>query len=569
LVKVYEFLSSFQRSANGSTSPPGIEEFQQKRILETIESVVRYLAKELLDERPSSLVGLMPNHSISEESNYLYVLTTIWYVVKAFAKGKDWVGATQGWEFSQSHLFMRLHPADRSFNLDGNDEAQLLLWFHHASLLNLCNRGILPKSWLEPDHEAKLRTLEKAAKVAAAAKYSSRRDYVADDEIFDRLSFVSDELGLEDHAGLKQPCPGAIAKLSMKRVKERDYTRGLSPGWLPAGTFGSVSGPWEIHALCHHSRLAVLTMEGDFAANLEAMEEANIYKRNILNFLNAEGTLVPCWERAHTQTRRGWLRSEGTAVVASTFISMLKIVQATKPEAGTDTKQDASDNNKPPTAETNTERALVRVEETAARYAERAHQDRAKIYLEIRRMEAMVKGPFEVFEKATNEADPPPPIKWMSFRPPRIYHPIGFFNSLEDTPELYRPPLIGDTPIPASLEHGGVRLPEQMMRENFAFNRDTILQVLPLQCISVLDLVAKGREENSEGFTWDMRHLKYDDLAKTREEKLKEDLTWALYDSVRKELQFPPILRFGLADCSTSLLIKKYSIDLCKNKSQV
>lgn len=39
-------------------------------------------------------------------------------------------------------------------------------------------------------------------------------------------------------------------------------------------------------------------------------------------FRNAEGTLIPCWERAHAEARKGWLRSEATAVLASTLLLM-------------------------------------------------------------------------------------------------------------------------------------------------------------------------------------------------------------------------------------------------------
>ena len=530
-------LSSFLRCSNDPAKD--IVKFQMKRIRETIQSVVRYLAKDMLGNTPGSAGSLMPDHPVAEESKYLYVLTTIWYVINAF-KGDEawdcgWAIDTPKWNFPDSHLFERLHPPDRPFGSDDKAESQLLLWFHHASLANLCKHKRLPQSWLEPDYEARLRELEKAAKVVAATKYSSKRDYAAEDEIFDRLSLVSDELGFAGRADLKQSHPGMLAKLSMKRIKERDSTRGLGPGWLPDGAHGSISGPWETHALCHHSHLAALTLEDDWRSTPETMEEVDVCKCNILNFLNAEGTLVPCWERAHTQTRRGWLRSEATAVVASTCISMLGMALASEPEVSAATNREASNSSsavRSPTAETNTEQALVRVEQVVKLHAEQALSDQAKLHLEVRRMEAMVMGSSEILEKLTNEADRPPPIKWMSFRPPRIYHPTGFFNSLEDTPSLYRPPKIKDAPIPASLE-GAVRLPEEMVLDKFAFTRDTISKPLPSQCLFVSDLLARGRDQASEVFTWEIRHLKYDDSNDKTKKKSREQLSWTLYDSVR------------------------------------
>ena len=54
-----------------------------------------------------------------------------------------------------------------------------------------------------------------------------------------------------------------IASLSMRRVKERDFTRSINPGWLLEGEDGYTDGPWEVHALCHHSCLMVLSLERD------------------------------------------------------------------------------------------------------------------------------------------------------------------------------------------------------------------------------------------------------------------------------------------------------------------
>jgi hypothetical protein len=190
--------------------------------------------------------------------------------------------------------------------------------------LKLCEKKVLDVSWRESDLEGKVERLGNAAKMVSSGKLSSRQPYVADDEIFDRLSFLSDELGLEI---LEPEDVGTVASLSMKRVKQRDYTRTLNPGWIPRDEDGSTSGPWEIHALCHHSRLVVLTKEEkskqDWRTREHTHSEAAGFRKSICTFFNAEGTLIPCWERAHAKYRRGWLRSEATSVVATTFILIL------------------------------------------------------------------------------------------------------------------------------------------------------------------------------------------------------------------------------------------------------
>jgi hypothetical protein len=64
-------------------------------------------------------------------------------------------------------------------------------------------------------------SLAKAVKISAAAKFSSQQPYTADDEIIDRLSFPSDELGLEPRGRSEI---GPITSISMKRVKRYNNT---------------------------------------------------------------------------------------------------------------------------------------------------------------------------------------------------------------------------------------------------------------------------------------------------------------------------------------------------------
>ena len=48
-----------------------------------------------------------------------------------------------------------------------------------------------------------------------------------------------------------------VSSITSRRILERDYTHYLNPGNLLGGEKGPTSGPWEIHALCYHSRLLV------------------------------------------------------------------------------------------------------------------------------------------------------------------------------------------------------------------------------------------------------------------------------------------------------------------------
>jgi hypothetical protein len=80
--------------------------------------------------------------------------------------------------------------------------------------------------WEYSGLEEKVSTLAKAAKIFAAVKLSSRQPYCTDDEIIDRLFFLSDELGLWP----RRPGQiGTIIAISIKRVKRRDNIKYLNP----------------------------------------------------------------------------------------------------------------------------------------------------------------------------------------------------------------------------------------------------------------------------------------------------------------------------------------------------
>jgi len=385
------------------------------------------------------------------------------------------------------------------------DKVHLLQWYHYGSLLKLCEDDVLPKSWKEDGLEQKVARLIKAAKVVSSTKLSSRDPYVADDEIFDRLSFVSDELGLDSTEPLDPEHNSAVELFTMRRVKQRDFTRSLNPGWMPRGEEASTSGPWEIHALCHHSRLMVLTKEEkskqDWRAREHTHAEAEIFRQKISTFLNSEGTLIPCWERAHAEARRGWLRSEATAVVASTLVIILeKTTLAGSLASSVMTDIDTTSHNQ------------------------------KKLFQEVKHLGRLMKDQVEAFERFTNESGRPPPIQWELFRPPHKYHPVSFFNSLEDTPDLYTSKAIGKTSVPLSLRDQ-IDLPDALQRESKDFKKQDIDEVVPTKRLVLFDIRATGPDEDYEGFTWQIKKFKYDDSDK---EESAERFSWALYDNVSK-----------------------------------
>jgi len=476
---------------------------QLSRIQKHITGIVRYLVRALLD--PGLHTPMMPDSHLAGESNYYYVTTTIWYVTRNFPEWNEkWRGVVGEWNGDGDLFKSERLPLDNwTYEAFDRDRVSLLQWFHYGSILGLCQNKIFPKGWACENIHEKVSRLEKEAKICAAAKLSSRKPYSADDEIFDRLSFVADELGLEPRDFGRT---GTVASISSKRVKQRDNTRELNLGWLTHVDRGSTSGPWEIHALCHHSRLVVSSLEikdsQDWREQEHIKEDMDSLKQRIYHFRNAEGTLIPCWERAHAKARKGWLQSESTAVLASTLLMInekdmkdkLTAAPSFNSKAGPETGTTADP------VDTSLESLMVQ----------------RKVLREHLYMESLMKDEITALEKFTGEANRMPPILWNTFQPPRRYHPHDFFDSLEDTPDQYRPEKIKKLSMPASLRNA-ITPPTEITTE---FNYKHLEQFLTSVCI--FDLTATGRNKDAEGDTLGISLYEFDVLMSQKLDKLSD-----------------------------------------------
>ncbi|KAE9364857.1 hypothetical protein N431DRAFT_474422 [Stipitochalara longipes BDJ] len=519
-------------SSAGSIHHPGpdvldmlrVAKFQLTRIQGAVDKMIRYLVWALLD--PNWNTNMMPDNHIAGDSNYFYVMTTIWFAIQAFPTWEwDWKDSLFSLNNRDKGIHLldktRLPPENWIFGKADKEAIPFLRWYHHGSVLNLCEQGFLSQSWRNDDFDRKVSKLEKAAKLAAAAKLSSGRPYTADDEMIDRLSFVSDELELEH---FKAGRISAVAKLAMNRIKQRDFTRELNPGWFPSHEQGSTSGPWEIHALCHHSRLAVFFLdakdsEGGMLSE-HTKEDIECYKQKIRGFFNGEGTLIPCWERAHTKARKGWLSSEASAVLATTILAA----------HGKNMEMLLVENTDPNTQKNPQKRSKKK----HARQADRQHhfEEQKQVLLQTMYMGSLMKDQLDVFSKSTGELGRAPPIPWKSFSAPRRYHPESFTNSLEDTPELYEAPLIENTFIPISLQSIVTSPKEPYLK----FTQDNLNAVLKDLCVS--DIRADQDAEDESGLAWKVRHLEYETVDDRGKEAPGSLLKWALYDSlVDQEVQ--------------------------------
>jgi len=441
--------------------PCQVVERQKDRIRGHLQGILQYLFVALLspndqgDENPA----LMPEHNIPGDLGYYYVMPTIWYVLRNIPESKLW----HIWPSKEDLVIIddtklmdgsRLPKEDWTFEAPEATRAALLTWFHYGSILKLWDTGFHLNEYTSSILGLKVRQLEMTAKTALAAKLSSRLPYVAEDEIVDRLSFLSAELRLET---VRTCQVGTITSLTIKRIRQRDGTHTLKPGWFPEDHLVATSGPWEIHTLCHHSHLLSMCLERildtDGACNWPGERTSSSPRssiQRISSFLNVEGTLTACWERDHESENGGWLQSETSAVVATTLL-MFGFTDMSSLQGVT----------RRATLPWGSPKCPLEKSAKTGSSADQSSPNQDARGPTIRHIEDQR----NVIELFVNQQQRLPPIDWMVFKPPRLYYPESFTLSLENNPENYWLAELNrkHRDLPSSLKDF-VRTPERHLR---------------------------------------------------------------------------------------------------------
>jgi hypothetical protein len=410
------------------------------RIWQAIRAIAGYLVEALLKPAPAApilpeIVDIRDTNYHHVAVNYYYLMITLWYLVKHYPE-VQW-----GWNWEHvlmkhggiigSHLATgRVHHLPWGHDASMKVKHAMLKWLHHESFLSL------QVKWKagNPDEGSAAETERSryAARTELARRMSSTGPYRADDEIADRLAFLAEELWTDGEA---QENATRLAARITKRIRDRKFTQTIRPCHSTLAKEGSTDGPWEIHALCHHSRLVVAHREmprlRDDAARAEIEEEVEHFRRKLYPFLTSEASLTPCWERNTLSARRGFLRSEATAILASTIVDIVcKDLDYSRLPRG--------DKSKPASAD---REAICRVRSNGGLVSAET--------LRARQLETQ--------EQLASTGGRGRQIDYLRFRPPRKYHPDEFFHSLDDTPELY-----ATKAIKAKSERGPQAIHEQL-----------------------------------------------------------------------------------------------------------
>ncbi|KAI6084000.1 hypothetical protein F4821DRAFT_179586 [Hypoxylon rubiginosum] len=358
---------------------------QMERLLKSIGRAIAYLARVFIQPKTQ------PNlKSKILQPSYYYIAMTLWYTMKRCSLSEfiqKWIvtDGMQSWSPDESLLVQSLPPENLQPKDKERGKMAFLKWYHYTSILSLCGeKDFLPEAWKKIKLDDKVSLLERDARRAVAVRLSMCKPYSAEDEILDRMGFLAESLNAEStHQA------GSVASLTTRRMLDRDATRYLNPGRYSDGENGKTSGPWEIYALCHHSRLLVEEYKyskDNKRTRKQKIEEADIYRRELSIFLNAEACLSPCWER----TNSALFRSEATSVLASTLLGICQKDLSLGPQAD------------------------ERLEST--------YINTATSSMEIHRLRT------QALRKV--ESTVPPAIEWKRYKPPHRHHD-KFNNSLD------------------------------------------------------------------------------------------------------------------------------------------
>jgi hypothetical protein len=402
-----------------------------------------YLVRAFLEPHENDHPLLPELDPVGGDSKYYYVMLTMCFVAKHYPRvkwawqkdveesGEKWqLGLLGGPKRLPSQKLNPL-PSDRSMRAVTKEKDSLLKWFHHESIASLQSQygtgRLIPKTW-EAD-KSKIIGLRTNAKTALTRRLSSGQPYRAEDEIIDRLAFLAAELWPE------LPDAKMIADRVTRRIETSGFTRTIEISPPPRREGGYTGSPWEIHALCHHSRLVVSyrKLSGSKCSSSwrEGQDELEHFKRKFSPFLTAEVSLVPCWERSNSASRRGFLLSEATAVLGSTILDIFirDITHSDEHEQGLFSGVDAAMNKKG--------------------FAE--HISQLKCTGEPATVEDLLALQLDALERIASSKDPEARIDYLVFKPPQQHHTEDFFNSLDDTPRLYVAPHIESIHVPVGI----------------------------------------------------------------------------------------------------------------------
>jgi hypothetical protein len=482
LVKAFKLFCSHDFKANSAveTISRARSEIIQDQLHLLLRSLILHFSRDggTACLRPPSKFRENKDHHQHQEcpqtdvSNGYYVMLTIYYVLTNCKSALDHNhGSLRTLLAAELPLMIFNFPSDEQYiGKDNMIKTHILRWYHHESVLHVNGhlngpphrrrsggRAIklddsesfikpedlpLPIEWLsEKDVEERQTWISRwraASYRSLTARISAREPYTAEDEECDRLIILARELKWEE----AEFC----INQSERRVSNRTRTTTLNPGVLTTYWDGSFpisrASPWELHVLCHHIRLfsCLHAGEGQDKRDRDKVEE---YRKRCLLFLTSEGLLLETWERSNAAALQGWFTLEASCVVASSLLDDIRLLCNDYDKKGHKKLPDSGQQPNFPaeTSDLGPENDRLPIGRTGSTFSVSSGGDTfdSDTYLQgtedvQKAMLSRLSDLLEAFRQANKSFRP---FNWKGYQPPVLYHDSAFFNSLDDSPQLF------------------------------------------------------------------------------------------------------------------------------------
>lgn len=182
----------------------------------------------------------------------------------------------------------------------------MLRWYHYTCLYHLIRKFQISTAFTE-SQKSHVRQLEHAAMRLTRPIQKSRPDlYTAEDEQTDRLLLLYRELALEPNSA------NASITHVLEKIKSREPTTTINPGWRTSKSTSSVDAPWEFSCLNHHTAFDMAMGSSD--------SDINKTKDACLDFHSTDYTFLPTWDRSKRDMSERWWDMDASSIVCATLL---------------------------------------------------------------------------------------------------------------------------------------------------------------------------------------------------------------------------------------------------------
>lgn len=428
-----------------------------------------------------------------------YATLAVWYVVKHCPQAIDNAFKSQtllpkllrAFEVVQKRASRDKEPTPK------ND---VLQWFHLCCFYLLCNERFGPRSDGEAmdgftasglDSHEVLKTQQRFEKYVSRLKTSQIENYSIEHEELDRVILLGEELGLNAiPTQFTASLATSRALQTRRRLADRKRTTRFNPG--PASWKNSrktSNCPWELLATNHQSFLRIAD-----DANIKSARE------RLFEFMMSDYSFMTSWDHADRNMIGTWWDQESCSVICATLIDLRNEgkMKSAMSEAAAEHLNDSIHDllttpvETSPTGPAEDPSPNESIRDILLQMKQHQIESSRDQLMQLRQLLAQEDMGANLSIKA---------FDWLTCKPPRVYHPSWWVQSLTDTPEFYRVKQSKDVPLRKDLRrylvtrgHSMANTNEHMFFTTYTTeNINTKVHAEDVQFLSLFDLSLTDR----------------------------------------------------------------------------